>query len=185
MTLTDCTEIEVEMAEGGLLEPLVITEEGDVTERVAIVSCSREVALKREEEHTGEDENEDSVVTKMCLEDQSLVKQQTAAEDDQTGEAVGSEEDKQDDEKPEETENVNDGQKRGDSENERQTHEAMKIHEKPEKSSDTEDGEFTQSEPQVEKEKFDSSEQPHEGTQSQEEDLKKVCGLCLFYLPGV
>lgn len=182
----DHSEIKVEMADGGLLEPLVITEEGDVTEGVietgagssSVVieqSFSGESTLKKEEEHTGEGKNEDSIAANMCLEDQSLKKQQTSTEHGQTSEVVGSEEDKQEDDKPEETENMNDGQNRGDCENERQTQEVMGFNEKPEESGNTEDEKVTENDPEVEKESCYSSEQPNEGTKSQEEDPKKVC----------
>lgn len=196
MRLMDYTEIKVEMAEGGLLEPLFITEEGDETEgaaereaasrSVAIAqSPSGESALKKEEEHAGEHKNEDDIATKMCLEDQSLEKSQANAEDGQTGEAVVNEEDKQEDDKPEETENMSDGQNRGDSESEGQTHEVTSINEKPEKPADTEGEEAKQNEPQVDIRRLKSSEQQPEGTKSQEVDPKKVCGLfvLLYHIP--
>ncbi|XP_070768354.1 G-protein-signaling modulator 1 [Enoplosus armatus] len=178
----DCTEITVEMAEEGQLERLVITEEGDITEGVvergAVSSSvaiaqgfSGESALKEEEEHTGEDKNEEDIASKMRLEEQSLEKQQTNAEDDHTGEVVVNEKDKQEDDKPEETQNINDGQNRGDKESEGQTHEMMRINEKPEKPSDTEDEKASPNDPQVD---INSSEQQPEGTKSQEEDPKKA-----------
>ncbi|XP_044063702.1 G-protein-signaling modulator 1 [Siniperca chuatsi] len=177
--LMDCTEIKVEMAEEGLLERLVITEEGDVTEGViergaassSVViaqSCSGESALKKEEEHTGD------IASKMCLEEQSLEKQQANAEDDHIGEVVVNEKDKQEDDKPEKTENMNDGQNRGDRENEGQTLEMMRINEKHEKPSDTEDEKVTQNYPQVDIKRLNSSGQQPEGTKSQEEDPKKA-----------
>lgn len=188
----DCTEIKVEMAEGGLLDPLVIIEEGDVTNgsiekgaasrSLAIAqSCSGESALKKEEEHTGEDKNEDDIAAKMCSERQRLEKQQTNAEDDLTGEVVVNEEDKQEKDKPGETESMNDGQNKGDSEREGQTNEVMRINENPEEPSGTEDDKVTQDDPQVDIERLNSSEQQPEGTKSQEEDPKQVCGLFLFY----
>ncbi|XP_074508800.1 uncharacterized protein gpsm3 [Sebastes fasciatus] len=164
--LTDCTETKVEMAEEGLLGRLVITEEGDVTESVidrgaassslvTVQSCGGESALKKEEEHTGEDKNEEVIASKMCLEEQSPERQQTNAEDEQTGEVFMTEEDK--------PENVNDGQNRG----EGQTREMMRIKEKPEKPSDTE---VTQNDPQVDFKRLNSSE----GTNNEEEDPKKA-----------
>lgn len=173
----DCAEIKVEMAEEGLLESLVITEEGDITESVAdkgaesssltAQSCSRESGRKEEEEHTGEDENEEDIVSKMCSEEQSKEKQQANAEDDQIAEAVVSEEDK-----AEKTEN--DGQNRGDSEREEHTHEVMEINEKPETPSDTENEKLSQGDPQVDVKRLISSEQQPEGTENQEEDPKKA-----------
>lgn len=168
------------MADEGLLEPLVITEEGDVTEGVietgavsgsAVIeeSVSTDSSLKKEEEHKGEGKNEDSIAANMCLADQSNT------EHDQTSEAAVSEEDKRgDDDKPEETEDMNDEQNRGDGENERQTHEVMRIDEKPEKSSNTEDEKVTENNPKGEKESCDFSKQPNEGTENQEEDPKKA-----------
>lgn len=173
----DCTEIKVEMAEEGLLESLVITEEGDITESVAdkgaesssltAQSCSRESGQKEEEEHTGDDENEEDIVSKMCLEKQNKEKQQANAEDDQIAEAVVTEEDK-----AEKTEN--DGQNRGDSEREEHTHEVMGINEKPETPSDTENEKLSQDDPQVDVKRLISSEQQPEGTENQEEDPKKA-----------
>ncbi|XP_073341259.1 uncharacterized protein gpsm3 [Pagrus major] len=178
----DCTEIKVEMAEGGLLEPLVITEEGDVTEGVvdrggassSVViaeSYSGESALKKEEERTGENKTEDCIATKMCFEDQSQEKQQSTAEESQTEEVVVSEEEKQEDDKPEESENVNDGQNRGESTSEGQTREEMRINENAEKPRDTE---ATENDPQVDIKRLNSSEQQPEGTNSEEEDPKKA-----------
>lgn len=164
------------MAEEGLLGRLVITEEGDVTESVidrgaassslvTVQSCGGESALKKEEEHTGEDKNEEVIASKMCLEEQSPERQQTNAEDEQTGEVFMTEEDK--------PENVNDGQNRG----EGQTREMMRIKEKPEKPSDTE---VTQNDPQVDFKRLNSSE----GTNNEEEDPKKVVVLLwLCHIP--
>ncbi|XP_038566590.1 G-protein-signaling modulator 2 [Micropterus salmoides] len=176
----DCAEIQVEMAEEGLIERLVITEEGDITEGViergavdcSVViaqSCRGESALKKEEEHTAENKNKEDVASNMCLEEQSLAKKQTNTEDDQTVEVVANVKDKQDG-KQEETENMNDRQ----SESEGQTHERMRNNEKPEKPSDIEDKKFSQNNPQADFKRSDSSEQQPEGTKSQEEDPKKA-----------
>ncbi|XP_029307021.1 G-protein-signaling modulator 1 [Cottoperca gobio] len=155
------------MAEEGLLERLVITEEGDMPESVIDIgasssvvilqSCSGESALKEEEEHTGVGKNEEEIESKMCLE-----KQRTTAEDNQTREVVVTEEDK-----PEKTENMNDGHNRGDIESEGVT---MRINKTPEKPSDTKDEKVTQ----VELKSLNSSEQQPEGTKNQEEDQAKV-----------
>ncbi|XP_054477985.1 G-protein-signaling modulator 1 [Anoplopoma fimbria] len=165
------------MAEEGLLERLVITEEGDVTEGVTergsesrslvpALSFSGETALKKEEEHTGEAKSGEDMA--KCLEEQEgAEKQQTEAEDDQTRGVVGTGEDK-----PEKFEN--EGQNRGDSESEGQTHVVMRINEKPEKASDTEDGKAPQKDPQVDIKSLNSSEQQPEGTRNQEEDPKKA-----------
>lgn len=188
----DCTEIKVEMAEEGLLEPLVITEEGDVTEGgtesgtasgsvVIVQSCSGESALTKKEEPTGKDKNEDDIASKMCLKEPSLEKQQTDAGDNQGGDAVVNKEDTQTDDKPDEPENMNDEQNTGDSNSEGQTRVVLRINEKPEKPSDTEEDKVTQNDPQVDIKTLNSSEQQIEGTRSQEEDPKKVCGLLLFY----
>lgn len=177
--IMDYTENKVEMAEEGLLERLVITEEGDMTEAtssslVIIQSCSGEMALKKEEEHKGENKHEEGIASKVYLKEPNPEKQQTNAEDDQTGEVVVNED------KPEKAENLNDGLNREDSESEGQPHEIMRINEKPEKASDTEDEKVTENDPVVDIERFNLSEQQPEGTQSQEEDSKKVCGLLLF-----
>ncbi|XP_034729209.1 uncharacterized protein LOC117945681 [Etheostoma cragini] len=170
----DCTEIKVEMAEEGLLERLIITEEGDMAEatssllHVIIPSCSGEMALKKEAEPKGENDNEEGIARKVYLKEPSPDKQQTNTVDDQTGEVV-SEEDKL-----EQTENQNDGQNRDDSESEGQPHEIMRINEKPEKASDTKDEKVTENDPVVEIKRFDLSELQPEGTQSQEKDSKKA-----------
>ncbi|XP_039972649.1 G-protein-signaling modulator 1 [Xiphias gladius] len=181
----DSTEIKVEKAEEGLLEPLVITEEGDITEGVAerrvfrssaiiILNFRGESVLKKEEENTGEDKHEEDIASKMCLEKRSPEKKQTNTEGDQTGEVAVDEGDKQDDDKTEETENMNDGQSRGDRNSEGQTDEVMRIREKLEKPSDAEDEKVTRDDPHLDVKKLNSSEQQPEGTQSQEEDLKKA-----------
>lgn len=178
----DCTEIKVEMAEQGLLEALVITEEGDVaeavTERGAVSStdvitrsCSTDLALNKEDKHSGEDKNEENIASKMCLEEQ-----QTEAEENQTEEVAVVEKDKPEDENSKEIENRNDGQNRGDNETIGQTHKVMRINEKPEKPGDTEE-KNTQNDPQVDTKRLNSPEQQPEGTQRQEEDSKEVCKL--------
>lgn len=173
--LMDCAEIKVEMAEGGLLDPLVIVEEGDETKGVTLENSAAAIAessgggLKREEELAGGDRNE---AVKACVE-----KRQSDAEEDLQAEAVVTEEVKEQKDKPEETESTNDGQDGGDSEEEGKTNAAM--------SRDVNSGpgrvKVTQDDPEVDTERLDSSERPPEETKSQEEDLKKVCGLFLFY----
>ncbi|XP_035527965.1 G-protein-signaling modulator 1 [Morone saxatilis] len=181
----DCAKIKVEMAEEGLLEPLVIIEEGDVTEGVIergavsssvviVQSSSGDSALKREEEHTGEDKNEEDIAGKMCSEGQKREKQPANAEDNQTGEVVVNEGDKKEDDKPEETENMNDGQNSGAGESEGKTHEVMRINEKTEKPRDMGDKKVTQNNPEVDIKRLNSSEEQPEGTKSQEEDSKKA-----------
>lgn len=160
----DSTEIKVEMAEGGLLEPLVITEEGDVAEAVVVQSLSRESALRDKEEHCGEDKNEKDTAGKMCSEEQ-----QTHTAEEQTGDVFVDVKGK-----PEETENVKDGQNKDGSGSEGQTHKVTKIHETPEKSSDAEDKKVTQNDPKVDIKTLKLPEQQAEGTQSQKEDAKKA-----------
>lgn len=178
----DCTETKVEMAEGGLLEPLVIIEEGDVTKGVTerraasnSQSCVGESAVTEEEEHAGEDENEASKGAKRCSELQSRERQQTSAGDSLTGEG---EVDKQEKDKPEETENMTGGQNRGDGEAEGQNTEVLRINEEPEEAGGAEDEKVPQN---VAIERLNPSKRQPEGTKSQEEDPKKVCGLFLFY----
>lgn len=188
----DCSEIQVEMAGGEQQDPLVIIEEGDelkgVTERGALSSsvtntqsCSGELARKKEEEQTGEDRNEDGGAAEMCLDHQNLEKQSTRVEDDLTVEASVMEGDKEEKNQRGETGNLNDGQSRDDSGREGQTNDGMWINKDPEGSSGTEDDKGTQSDPEVDLETINSSEQHPEGTKSQD-DPKKVCGLLLFYL---
>lgn len=187
MKLMDCSEIQVEMAEGGQQDPLVIIEEGDelkgVTERGASTSsvaikqsCSGDTAQKKEDEQTGEERNENGGTAEMCLEHQSQEEQSTNVEDDLTGEVSVTEEDKERDQ-PGETGNRNDGH---DSGRDGQTNDGMRIKKDPEEPVGTEDDKGTQSDPEVDAEATNSSEQHPEGMKSQD-DLKKVCGLFFFY----
>lgn len=171
----DCAETKAGMAEE-LLEPLVITEEGDITEgdaeteaasstAIIVQSSSGQTARRGEEEHAGEDKNEEHLVNKMGSEEQSTEKQQTNTEEDHREEDG---EDKKGIDKPVETENMNNGQNRGESE-------AMRISENPETPSDTEDTKVSQDDPQLNIKMLNLSEQQPQGTQSQEEDSKKVC----------
>ncbi|XP_022055291.1 uncharacterized protein LOC110954865 [Acanthochromis polyacanthus] len=155
------------MAEEELLEALVITEDGDITETVTekeaascsnatIQSCNEESALKE----TGDDENPEDVASQLNLKEQSLVKQQNDTEEDNTKE-----------DKPEDT---NNGQNRNDSEGEVQTHEVMMIKEKAERPSDTEYENATENDPQVDIRRLNSSEEQPEGGPNQEEDAKKA-----------
>lgn len=160
----DSTEIKVEMAEGGLLEPLVITEDGDITEAVTLQSGSGESTLKEREERSGGDENETDLAVEMCSE-----KQQTStAEEEQTGDVFLDVESK-----PEESEKVKDGQNKDENQSEEQTHKVMKTHEA---SGDTEDKTVTQRDPNVDVNKLNSS-------QLKPEDTKKVSGLFFHLLP--
>lgn len=183
----DGAEIKVEMAEEGLLEPLVITEEGDIADRVTergaasgtaviIQSCSVDVALNKEDKQTGEDKNDEKTAGEMCLEEQNLEKQQVQTEQNQTGEVGVDEKDKPQDDNPEETENINDGQNKGDTECVGQKDKVMRINEKPEKPSDEEEGD-TQNDFQVAIKKLNFCEQQREATGGQEDDSKGVCNL--------
>ncbi|XP_068558261.1 G-protein-signaling modulator 1 [Cebidichthys violaceus] len=161
------------MSEEGLLERLVITEEGDMAESVsergpasgslvAAQSRGAETPLKKEAEHTGEDKSGDHAARKeMCFEEQEGAEmQRAAAERDQTGEVVVTEEEH--------------GQNRGDGESGGQAHEMMGINRKPERAGDTEGDMATQKDPQVDIRRLNSSEQQPDGTENQEEDPKKA-----------
>lgn len=173
----DCTKIKVEMAEQGLLEPLVITEEGDkaeaVTERgaasstdVLTQSCSTQLALSTEDKNTGVDSNQENTASEMCL-----AEQQAKTEENQTGEVVVVEKDKPEDENPEEIEKRNDGQNRSDDESIGQMHKVRRINKKPEKPSDTEDTH------KKDLKRLNSSEQQAEETKRQEKISKEVCNF--------
>lgn len=161
----DCAEIKVEMAEEGLLRHLHITEEGDTTEGAtakkeaditsafSVLSCSDDSALRKEEEQ----KREEDAAREMYLEEQSLKNQQKDL--------------KERDEKAEDTGNMSDGQKTDDSKSDGQTLEMMRMHEKPETSSNTEDKKVKTNDPQVDVKSFNSSEEKPEG------ERKKVCGL--------
>lgn len=164
----DRAEIKAEMAEEGLLEPLVITEEGDITEGAAetgaaggaaiiVQSLSGETAQRQEEEEgrTQEDKNEEHLESEMGSEEQSVKKQQANTEDEAGVEG----EDKKGVDKAVTSENMNDGQNRS---------------ENPEKPSDTEDKTVSENDPQLDTKRLNSSEQQPEETPSQGEDSKKV-----------
>ncbi|XP_008279382.1 G-protein-signaling modulator 1 [Stegastes partitus] len=150
------------MAEEELLERLVITEDGDaaVAEGEATSSsdavarsCREESALKEEEKRTREEENPEDIASKLCS-----GRQQANTEEDDTREDG--------------PEDIDDGQNRGDSEGEGQTHEGMVVQEKPEEPSNTED--VTESDPQADTKRLNSSEEQREGEPNPEEDPKKA-----------
>ena len=180
------------MAKEGPLEPLVITEEGDLTEDVAEgggtwgraiikLKLSGQPALKKEEGHPGEDKYEEDALSKMRLEEESPGKLRTGTEDDHGGEVDVDEADKQEDDEREENENMNDGQNGSDSNGEGQMGEVMGINEKPAKPSDTEDEEVTRDDLKLDIKRVDSPGQQPEGTESPEEDSKKVCKLLINF----
>ncbi|XP_028984103.1 G-protein-signaling modulator 1 [Betta splendens] len=156
------------MAEDGLLEPLIITEEGDVTTglnegeaasamAVIIQSCSGESSPNKEERRGGETEGEESIVRKICSED--LEKQQAAREEKQHEEVAVNEKDKKENDEPEETETTSDGQSTRDTEGKGQMDKVLAV---SEKASDTGDKD-TQSDPRVEMRlKSDGTERPEE-----------------------
>ncbi|KAM3615213.1 uncharacterized protein V6R79_025067 [Siganus canaliculatus] len=171
------------MADGGVLEPLVISEEGDIAEGVSeneagsgsvviAQTCSGlESTVKEEEEHAREEEKKDIFVTEMCLSEQSQDKQQSNAEDELMARAVMDEENAQNNDKKEQTENMTDGQNGGERENEGKSLEEMGNNEKP---GVTEDEKVTQKDPQVEVGSLNPSEQQHEEPKSKDEDPKKT-----------
>ncbi|XP_074539652.1 uncharacterized protein gpsm3 [Halichoeres trimaculatus] len=153
----DCAEIKVEMAEEGLLRRLHITEEGDATEGAAaneaditsafsVQSCSDDSALRKKGE---EQKGEEDTASEVCLEEQSLEKQQQDF--------------KERDEKAEDTGNMSDGQKADDSKSDGETLEMMRINDKPETPSDTEDKKVKANDPQVDVKSLNSSEGQPEG----------------------
>ncbi|XP_068179938.1 G-protein-signaling modulator 1 [Antennarius striatus] len=163
------------MAEEGLTEPLIITEERDEPEDSIVTasnlvviakSCSEELDQKKE--LTIEDKNEDSIEIKMHLEDQSHEKQQSNTEVNQTG--LSKDEDKQEDDKPEEIKK-NDG---SNNQKEGQKQVAGRIYQKSEEPSEREMEKVPQSDPEVDVKRLKSPEQQPEGTESQEEDPKKA-----------
>ncbi|XP_071378090.1 G-protein-signaling modulator 1 [Centroberyx affinis] len=175
----DCTEVKVEMDEEGRLEPLVITEEGDVTEGVAergavssLAVSSGESVLKKEDGQTGEDKTEENIKSESCLEEERLPKQQTMTEEENRGEFGGDEEDKVG--RPKETESTNDGQNGDDKEKEGQTQEEMRIKEIPGETRDTEEDTVAPTDPQGDINGLTSSDQPSEGTQREQDDQKQA-----------
>lgn len=155
LSLRDSTETEGEMAEEGLLEPLVIIETGDVetsgSSSVAFEqSCDGEPTLKEEEAHT-EDKNDDTRGAALCSEQQ---KTKLQAREEEWGEK-----------RAEERKNTGGGGNKCAS----QTHE--KVHESFEN-----DEKVARNQLQVDTECSTSCEQPVEGTKSPAEDAKQVCG---------
>ncbi|KAK5862077.1 hypothetical protein PBY51_017508 [Eleginops maclovinus] len=149
------------MAEEGLLERLVITEEEDMAESVVdkeaatssaviLQSCSGESILKEEEEHSKAGKNEENITSKMCLEEKTVFVT-----------------------KEEKPKNLNDGQNTGDIESEGQTHVVMRNNKIPGKPSDTEDENVTQND-SVDVNRLNVSEKQRLGIPNQEEDPTKA-----------
>lgn len=154
-SLADNTETKGEMAEEGLLEPLVIIETGDIetsgSSSVAFEkSCDGDPTLKEEEVHMV-DKNDDTRGTTLCSEQQ---KTKSQAREEEWGEK-----------RAEENKNRSgEGNKCAS-----QTHE--KVHE-----SLGNDEKVARNQLQVDTECSTSCEQPVERTKSPEEDAKQVCG---------
>ncbi|KAM8871136.1 uncharacterized protein gpsm3 isoform 1-T2 [Spinachia spinachia] len=133
------------MAEEGLLERLLITEEGGA-----------ETALKKEAELAGGDESEgDAASKKMCSEVQrGAEKPRADGEDGRAREAVVKKKEEEDGES---------------------TREMMRLKRKPEKATDTvaEDGKAIQGDSQVRVKRLNSSQQPPEG-KNREKDPQKA-----------
>ncbi|XP_076006660.1 uncharacterized protein gpsm3 [Genypterus blacodes] len=166
------------MAEGGQLEPLIITEDGDITEGLpekrvvstltVYISSNKEDSALKEEGHACKDKNEENPERKMCL-----LEQQAMTVEDQRRELVVEEEVHQAD-KSEANETINNGQHRDVGGSEAQATVRMRSEEKPEKPKDTDRETVTPTEPQVNIKGQDSSEQQPGGTEMQQEDLKKA-----------
>ncbi|XP_072249686.1 uncharacterized protein [Leuresthes tenuis] len=159
----DCAEIKAEMAAEELLEPLVITEDGDMTECVTAAeaasgsdaieqSCGEESAFTKTEKRSGEETNQEAVASKMCLEEE---KHQTAVLEGHSTEN-----------QPEPSnESKSDGQNRDDSEGQTLN---VTMKEGP---SDTEDDKAAQNDHGVDEKRL---EQQPEGAGNREEDPKKA-----------
>ncbi|KAM9309033.1 uncharacterized protein gpsm3 [Pholidichthys leucotaenia] len=128
------------MAEEQLLEALVIIEDGDETEVDAERGAARRSdasgsVVKKEEEPTTYDSNQEEVAAEMCSDKQGLDKQKTSEEGG----------------KPEDGEGSDDGQAKADGESEEGTYE-----EKPES---MEGGKVTENNSEEDKKTLDSAEQ--------------------------
>ncbi|KAM4735803.1 uncharacterized protein gpsm3 [Anableps anableps] len=141
-----------------LLEPLIITEDGDTATGKA-TSCSDAIlrgcgevsALEKKEEHPGEDENNEAAASsEMHLEELKLGKQQSKTEEEHS-DVHKAEVDKQED-----GESRDDGLNSDRNESEEQTQAGETEEEK------------------VEEKRLNSSEQQPEGVKHQDEDAKKA-----------
>lgn len=159
LILTDSRGTEGEMAEEGLLDPLVIIEIGDVVTSVSESSltfdhsCDGEPNVK-EEERT-EDKNKDTRGATLSSEHQ---KQQSQAKEEEWGEK-----------RAEGSKNADEGQNKCASQEVGQTHE--KVNESLE-----DDEKVAINQLQVNAGCLTSCEQRVEGTKSPEEEAKQVCG---------
>ncbi|KAM4601369.1 uncharacterized protein gpsm3 isoform 2-T2 [Polymixia lowei] len=167
----DQAEVKVEMPEDRPLEPLVIVEEGDVTDRGTVSSEAVTVQLisglpalpPKEDGQTGEDESGGSVPSETCLEDRSLPKQQTTTEG---GQAADEEIDEVG--RSEDIESVRDGQNKDIEEREGQAQEEV-----PENKV-TEQDLATPADLQVYLNRLTASDQPPEETQSSPDAQKQA-----------
>ncbi|KAM4601368.1 uncharacterized protein gpsm3 isoform 1-T1 [Polymixia lowei] len=170
-SLMDQAEVKVEMPEDRPLEPLVIVEEGDVTDRGTVSSEAVTVQLisglpalpPKEDGQTGEDESGGSVPSETCLEDRSLPKQQTTTEG---GQAADEEIDEVG--RSEDIESVRDGQNKDIEEREGQAQEEV-----PENKV-TEQDLATPADLQVYLNRLTASDQPPEETQSSPDAQKQA-----------
>uniref|UniRef100_A0A1A8FUA0 G-protein signaling modulator 3 n=1 Tax=Nothobranchius korthausae TaxID=1143690 RepID=A0A1A8FUA0_9TELE len=165
----ECSATEAEVVMEELLEPLIITEDGDVAGAVperdttsssaaaSQRSCTDESALQQKEELLGGDEKKEAVESKTSSEEQ-LEKQQGETEDGhepEAGELEG-------------TGGINDGQN---SESKEPSLKVTISHEEPRK---TQEEKVAQDDCRVEIRRFHSSEQLPKEAESQEEDAKKL-----------
>uniref|UniRef100_A0A3Q2PHY3 G-protein-signaling modulator 2 n=1 Tax=Fundulus heteroclitus TaxID=8078 RepID=A0A3Q2PHY3_FUNHE len=155
--MMDYTETKVEYSVEELLEPLIITEDGDTTTEEAtsssdaiLRSCGEDSALGNKEEPSGDDENNEAAASsEMHSEELKLEKQRSDAEKE------GSDEPKAELDKQDEDENRDDGLNL-DKTGEQQTQAGKTDDQK------------------VEIKRLKSSEQQTEGEKQQDEDSKKA-----------
>ncbi|MED6265086.1 hypothetical protein CHARACLAT_021889 [Characodon lateralis] len=103
--MMDCNETKVEFSEE-LLEPLIITEDGDTTTGEAtsfldaiLRSCGEASALKKKEEHSGEDKNNEAASSsEIPSEELKLEKQQSNTEEENSHEHKAEVDKQEDDE---------------------------------------------------------------------------------------
>ncbi|XP_058502700.1 G-protein-signaling modulator 1 [Solea solea] len=143
------------MTEEGPLDVLVITEEGDAESGATGSLVVTTQSFTGESPQKEEEEKNEDLVSKICLNEQSTEKQHSDTERGQMGKL------NENNDKPGGTENTDDGQNR-----EGLTDE-MRINEKSEEACDTNDEKVTQNDPQLDIKMLKISE-PHE------EDPKKT-----------
>ncbi|XP_034030169.1 uncharacterized protein LOC117513998 [Thalassophryne amazonica] len=168
----DYTAGKGEMAEGGMPEPLIITEEEDITEAVSerwsdsnldviMQSNLRQSDPIKEDVCAGSADGDTNLVSKLCLEEQNPQNPAGAFTEDGAG-------------KQEETETVTGGQHTDEHKSGEQVHNVMRIEEQSEKISVTCAEKFTPAPLPADVKGFNFTEERREGVPNDQDDPKKA-----------